>query len=287
MTDCLNLNVGDEYLLTPTINPANATNKTISWSSSNVAVATVKNGLVNAEGIGSCYISATTSNGLTAKCHVIVAKGSSDDNDADITEGWEGTYLFTADVTRFVASEMPFNEVFDMTITQKEDNYYITAMMGCNTEFLIYEGLKLKIIDANHAEIVLRYNNCLGDPVNGGYYSNLHEINPDDQFSYIHDQVITITRHADGTTEMSDFNIYAFGLETDFEFIREAKYSKVSGRSMEATDIAGPMNETNIIKVYDLNGRCKYRGPKGECPRLTKGMYIFKSGEVTRKVFVR
>lgn len=287
MTDCLDLTVGDEYRLTPTISPANATNTTVNWSSSDMAVATVKNGLVKAEGKGTCYISATTSNGLTAKCYVVVSIGNTDDNDTDITEGWEGSYQFTADVTRFVASEMPFNEVFDMTITQKEDDYYITSMMGCNTVFIIYEGLKLNIIDASHAEIVLRYNNCLGNPINGGRYSNFHELNPDDEFNYINNQVITITRHGDGTTEISDFNIYAFGSETDYEYLREAKYRGVIGSKMDAADIKNVLRENDSLEVFDLNGRCIYRGQKVECPRLDKGMYIFKSGEVTRKVFVR
>ena len=287
MTDCLDLTVGDEYRLTPTISPANATNTTVSWSSSNMAVATVKNGLVKAEGEGTCYISATTSNGLTAKCYVVVSQRNTDDNGTDITEGWEGNYQFTADVTRFVASEMPFNEVFDMTITQKEDDYYITSMMGCNTVFIIYEGLKLNIIDASHAEIVLRYNNCLGNPINGGRYSNFHELNPDDEFNYINNQVITITRHSDGTTEMSDFNIYAFGSETDYEYLREAKYRGAIGSKMDAANIKNVLRENDSLEVFDLNGRCIYRGQKVECPRLDKGMYIFKSGEVTRKVFVR
>ena len=287
MTDCLDLTVGDEYRLTPTISPANATNTTVNWSSSDMAVATVKNGLVKAEGKGTCYISATTSNGLTAKCYVVVSIGNTDDNDTDITEGWEGSYQFTADVTRFVASEMPFNEVFDMTITQKEDDYYITSMMGCNTVFIIYEGLKLNIIDASHAEIVLRYNNCLGNPINGGRYSNFHELNPDDEFNYINNQVITIIRHSDGTTKMSDFNIYAFGSETDYEYLREAKYRGVIGSKMDAADIKNVLRENDSLEVFDLNGRCIYRGQKVEYPRLDKGMYIFKSGEVTRKVFVR
>ena len=287
MTDCLDLTVGDEYQLYPTISPANATNKTINWSSSDVAVATVRNGLVKAIGTGTCHINATTSNGLTAKCYVVVCQGNTDGTDTDITDGWEGTYQFTADVTRFVASEMPFNEVFDITITQKEDGCYITSMMGCNTVFIIYEGLKLNIIDASRAEIVLKYNNCLGDPVNGGHYSNLHQLNPDDKYNHINNQVITITRHAGGTTEMSDFNIYAFGHETDYEFLREVKYCNVSGKRMEVTDITELMHESDAIEVYDLNGRCIYRGQKGECPRLDKGMYIFKSGEVTQKVFIR
>lgn len=287
MMVCMDLTVGDEYRLTPTISPANATNTTVSWSSSDMAVATVKNGLIKAIGVGTCYISATTSNGLTAKCYVVVTMGNTDDNDTDITEGWEGSYQFTADVTRFVASEMPFNEVFDMTITQKEDDYYITSMMGCNTVFIIYEGLKLNIIDASHAEIVLRYNNCLGNPINGGRYSNFHELNPDDEFNYINNQVITITRHSDGTTEMSDFNIYAFGSETDYEYLREAKYRGVIGSKMDAADIKNVLRENDSLEVFDLNGSCIYRGQKVECPRLDKGMYIFKSGEVTRKVFVR
>ena len=64
---------GQTYQLTATIQPSNASDKTIYWSSNNEAIATVdNNGLVTAVGNGVTYIYASTSNYLTASCTVKV-----------------------------------------------------------------------------------------------------------------------------------------------------------------------------------------------------------------------
>ena len=67
--------IGKTVQLTPTIEPNNATNKNVVWSSSNTAVATVsETGLVNAVGSGTATITATAADGsgVTASCEVTV-----------------------------------------------------------------------------------------------------------------------------------------------------------------------------------------------------------------------
>lgn len=60
--------------LTATVNPSDASSKTVTWTSSNTAVATVNDsGLVKAVKVGSATITAKTANGLTAQCVVTVA----------------------------------------------------------------------------------------------------------------------------------------------------------------------------------------------------------------------
>jgi len=67
------LKVGDTETLTATVEPADATNKAISWSSSDNAVATVNNGVVSAVGAGTATITVTTTDGgKTAACAVTV-----------------------------------------------------------------------------------------------------------------------------------------------------------------------------------------------------------------------
>ena len=59
----LSLEKGDRRDLSATVCPANATNKSISWSSSNPAVATVSGGTVRAVGVGSATITARAQDG--------------------------------------------------------------------------------------------------------------------------------------------------------------------------------------------------------------------------------
>lgn len=67
------LTEGDELTLTATVNPDNATNKNVTWSSSDNTVATVSNGKVTALKAGKARISVKTDDGgKTATCEVIV-----------------------------------------------------------------------------------------------------------------------------------------------------------------------------------------------------------------------
>ncbi|HOK98599.1 MAG TPA: glycoside hydrolase family 9 protein, partial [Bacteroidales bacterium] len=70
----LSLTVGQTATLTATVSPANATNKSVSWSSSNTSVATVSSsGVVTAVAAGSATITVTTVDGAkTATCAVTI-----------------------------------------------------------------------------------------------------------------------------------------------------------------------------------------------------------------------
>ena len=63
---------GQELTLTATITPSDAKNKTITWTSSNPAVATVNSGNVKVKSAGKTTITAKTANGLTATCNITV-----------------------------------------------------------------------------------------------------------------------------------------------------------------------------------------------------------------------
>ncbi|MBR5660780.1 MAG: Ig-like domain-containing protein, partial [Bacteroidales bacterium] len=69
----LALETGATGNLTATVNPANATNKTVTWSSSNSSVATVFNGTVTAVAAGTATVTATA-DGKSATCQVTVSK---------------------------------------------------------------------------------------------------------------------------------------------------------------------------------------------------------------------
>ena len=69
----MTLDVGATGVLTSTVMPSNATDKNVTWSSSNTSVVTVANGTVTAVAEGTATITATAS-GKTATCSVTVNK---------------------------------------------------------------------------------------------------------------------------------------------------------------------------------------------------------------------
>ena len=75
---------GDELTLTATVNPDNATNKNVTWSSSDNTVVSVSNGKVTALKAGKATITVKTDDGgKTATCEVKVSiKGSGGDNES-------------------------------------------------------------------------------------------------------------------------------------------------------------------------------------------------------------
>ena len=70
----ISLTVGQSFTLLSTISPSNATNKSVTWTSSNSVVATVIRGIVKAQKAGTATVYAVSSNGKKASCTVTVAE---------------------------------------------------------------------------------------------------------------------------------------------------------------------------------------------------------------------
>lgn len=89
------MTVGENFTLTATVLPENATDPTLTWATSNPSVATVNDGIVTAIAPGTATITATTNDGsnLSATCTVTVlaqampgdANGDGNINTSDIT----------------------------------------------------------------------------------------------------------------------------------------------------------------------------------------------------------
>jgi uncharacterized protein YjdB len=90
------VNINATTQLTATVSPSNASNKTVTWTSSNTAVATVSTtGLVTGKTSGTATITVTTQDGnKTATCSITVP-GVAGAYYA-IKNRWKGTYLYDA-----------------------------------------------------------------------------------------------------------------------------------------------------------------------------------------------
>lgn len=76
--DNITLTQGESRTLTATVLPSNTTDKTVTWGSSNLAIATVNNGTVTAIAVGECDITATCQT-VSATCHVTVQQQETPD----------------------------------------------------------------------------------------------------------------------------------------------------------------------------------------------------------------
>lgn len=117
----LSLTVGGSATLTATVTPANATDSSVTWHSSNPSVVTVENGVVTAKGAGSATITVTTSNGKTATCTVTVKE-------------------------KVIPSGLNF------ALTLNDSFYIVTGYYGNATEYTIpaiYDGLRVIGIQSN------------------------------------------------------------------------------------------------------------------------------------------
>ena len=88
------LNVGETSDLVATVTPNDATNKNISWSSSDNNIATVENGKITAKNPGSVTIEARSNNNITATCKVnVISKVQSISLDKENYTLIKGKYL--------------------------------------------------------------------------------------------------------------------------------------------------------------------------------------------------
>ena len=70
-SEYVTLNVGDEFKLEYNIYPFNAYNQNVYWTTSNVLVAEVNEGVVNALNVGVCYVYVITEDGYKEDYAVI------------------------------------------------------------------------------------------------------------------------------------------------------------------------------------------------------------------------
>ncbi len=118
----LSMTVGETQTLTATVSPSNATNKSITWSSSNTSVATVSSsGVVSAKAVGSAIITVKTNDGgKTATCSVTVSEVSPDAVELGLSVKW-------ASVNLGATTPEAFGDYYAWGETETKSNYNFTT----------------------------------------------------------------------------------------------------------------------------------------------------------------
>jgi hypothetical protein len=149
----LTLSAGDIATLTAAIEPTNATNKNVTWSSSNTSVATVTNGTaitrVTAVAAGNATITATTADGSkTAICAVTVTGGGVGPSPStEYTGSYTGT-LYTSDYSVWIDNvTLTANSIRGEDISISNVRIYDNKVIDIGTWAYVYSGsVKIGII---------------------------------------------------------------------------------------------------------------------------------------------
>ena len=135
----LTLDIDDTSQLIATINPINATNKTVRWSSGNTSIASVSStGVVTAVAPGTVYITATTTDGtnLSASCKVTVRERMA----SSITLNYNSLSLYVYQTAQLLATVYP-GDVANKTVTWKSSNPSVATVNNNGLVTAISSGI--------------------------------------------------------------------------------------------------------------------------------------------------
>ncbi len=125
----LTITEGKTSALTATIAPDNATNKTVTWTSSNTSVATVSGGTVTAIAPGTATITAKTSNNLTATCSVTVQEDTTIVKPTGITLDKSTLTITKGNTAALTATVAPSNAT-NKTVTWTTSDSSVATVSG-------------------------------------------------------------------------------------------------------------------------------------------------------------
>ena len=121
------LYTGNSETLTATIEPDNATNKNVTWSSDNEAVATVDNGKVTAvkEGTATITVTAQDGSGVSTSCSVTVTHSMVHTPKKDVTCTEDGNieYWYCKNCDKYFSDENATEELSDVVIPATGHHY--------------------------------------------------------------------------------------------------------------------------------------------------------------------
>ena len=124
-TTVLSLIVGNTSTLTATVTPSNATDKRVTWTSSDNSVATVSDGVVTAVNPGTATIIATTTNGKLIMCTVTVQPATVDVTGVSLSA--TSLSLTVGETSALAATVMP-NNATDQSVSWESSNATVATV---------------------------------------------------------------------------------------------------------------------------------------------------------------
>ncbi len=250
----LSLAVGGNEILTSTVLPTNATNKTVTWTSSNNSIASVANGKITAVAAGTATITAKAGD-KTATCMVTVAPVTVDP--ATITIGSTKQYAAVIDGKQYqMKAEGGFNDIYNGTGTYGNNNKYENGYVFVNITSYIWEDISFSMNDPEYFTISkgalkIPYGHVLNNNDIAGFVSK-------GTYNYSKDLLngVEITWYDNDRKEWSTSK--GTGVQT--------------GSSFEITDVTNSSYEDGY-KVRILFTCTLYDG-NGNSKKVTNGVYV-------------
>ena len=276
----LSLYTGNSETLTATVEPSNATNKYVTWSSDKPEVATVENGKVTAKAAGTATITVTTEDGKkTATCTVTVTDKtytiSADTTALDFGSAYTGytqpaaqTVTLTNTGNQRVTLVQPTATNFEITTS---DNLTLNA--GESVKFTIQPKDKLPrgsyseqivVSNTNGEKAAITATFTVKEPPYSGKYSYEVSTSVGDHGSLTVDRYategekVTITVTPDEAYKLDDLSVTAGGKEVTltaggdgtFSFTMPSADVKITATFAEDPDWTEP--EEPVTDVSDL-----------------------------------
>ncbi len=128
--DSLNLTVGEQSTLTATVAPTNATNKAVTWESSNQAVATVNAGVVTAQSVGTATVTVRSAANTSAvdTLTVTVTQATSSVLVSSVSIQEESVTLEVGDVRALTTTVLPA-DASDKALNWQSNNPSVVSVV--------------------------------------------------------------------------------------------------------------------------------------------------------------
>lgn len=275
------IEIEETLQLQASVSPAEASTFLV-WSSSDVAVATVDNGMVTGVAAGSCEICVSTDNGLSAVCELTVKP--KDEPAYEPASDWSGTYTMKAKVECAESVHFCYPDEFLLNISRGEDNsFYVTSFIGLEA---VNGGIRLKFTSDYEATADLSSGNILGKNHDGDTSESMFLLSSNDTYDSEQPGSITLMLGENSELTVSDFYVYYSESELAENMIREAHYTacQSSDKESQSADAILPDSDAEDIAVYTFDGRLIYLGIEMNLPALESGVYIVHKGPKVFKI---